>query len=57
MDDPEFEILNVGQARRALTNGDIKSDIAFQNDVNRLLATLDSLWDAAELPPRAPHPD
>ena len=38
MDDPDFEILSVDQARRALTDGDIKSDVAFQNDVNRLLA-------------------
>jgi hypothetical protein len=43
MDDPGFEVLNVAEARRALTQGDIRSDVAFQNDVNRLLAALDEL--------------
>jgi hypothetical protein len=51
MDDPDFEILSVDQARRALTDGDIKSDVAFQNDVNRLLALLEQLWDVAETQP------
>jgi hypothetical protein len=52
MDDPDIVILNVAQARRLLTGGDLKSDIAFQNDVNQLLASLDFLWDVAESPPR-----
>src|SRR4051812_5171209 len=48
MDEQSFQILNVRQARRVLTNGDIKSDVAFQNDVNLLLASLDDLCDGAE---------
>lgn len=48
MDEQSFQILNVRQARRVLTNGDVKSDIAFQNDVNLLLASLDDLCDGAE---------
>ncbi|HEY7376819.1 MAG TPA: hypothetical protein VIF57_31970 [Polyangia bacterium] len=51
MDDPDFEILAVDQARRALTDGDIKSDVAFQNDVNHLLALLEQLCDVAETQP------
>ena len=48
MDDhPSYEIISIAEARRALTNnGDIRSDVAFQHDVNRLLATLDDLCDA-----------
>jgi len=46
MDDAEFRILPVTEARRALTDGDIRSDVAFQNDVNRLLASLEELWGA-----------
>ena len=56
MDDPNFEIISVAQARRVLTGGDIKSDVAFQHDVNRLLASLDDLcdlWDAPESQPAA----
>jgi hypothetical protein len=45
MDNDDFEILRVAQARRVLTGGDIKSEVAFQNDVNRLLASLEDLWD------------
>jgi hypothetical protein len=45
MDDQNYEILTIAEARRALTNGDIRSDVAFQHDVNRLLATLDDLCD------------
>jgi hypothetical protein len=48
MDDPNFEILTVRQARRLLTDGDIKNEVAFQNDVNLLLASLEDLWDGAE---------
>lgn len=53
MDDTDFEIITVAEARRALTGGDIRSDVAFQHDVNRLLATLDDL---CEPPPRVPVP-
>ena len=48
MDDQTYEtceIISVAEARRVLTNGDIRSDVAFQHDVNRLLATLDDLCD------------
>jgi len=45
MDDQSYEIISVAEARRALTNGDIRSEVAFQHDVNRLLATLDDLCD------------
>ena len=45
MDDQNYEIISVAEARRALTKGDIRSDVAFQHDVNRLLATLDDLCD------------
>jgi hypothetical protein len=44
MDDAGFRIMPVAEARRALTDGDIRSDISFQNDVNRLLASLEELW-------------
>jgi hypothetical protein len=45
MDDQSYEIMTIAEARRALTKGDIRSDVAFQHDVNRLLATLDDLCD------------
>jgi hypothetical protein len=41
MNHTEVEIVTAGAARRALTNGDIRSEIAFQNDINTLLARLD----------------
>jgi hypothetical protein len=47
MDDQNIQIMNVRQARRVLTNGDIKSEVAFQHDVNRLLASLEDLCDSA----------
>ena len=50
MDEPETQIINASEARQALTDGDIRSDIAFQNDVNRLLALLDELWDGRTQP-------
>jgi hypothetical protein len=48
MDDANFEIVSAAEARRALTDGDLKSDVAFQNDINRLLASLDDLWTGHE---------
>jgi hypothetical protein len=45
MDEQAYEIISIAEARRALTNGDISRDVAFQHDVNRLLATLDDLCD------------
>ena len=50
MDEADFEIVRIAQARRVLTGGDIKSEVAFQNDVNRLLASLEDLWDGPESP-------
>jgi hypothetical protein len=48
MDEQKIEILTVRQARRLFTDGDIKSEVAFQHDVNRLLASLEDLCDSAE---------
>jgi hypothetical protein len=48
MDEQKIEILTVRQARRLFTDGDIKSEVAFQHDVNRLLASLEDLCDAAD---------
>lgn len=48
MEEQSVQILNLSQARRVLTHGDIKSEVAFQHDVNRLLASLEDLCDAAE---------
>jgi hypothetical protein len=56
MDDANFEFLSVTQARRVLTKGDIKCDVAFQNDVNRLLASLDDLWRVPEIAAPLPRP-
>lgn len=50
MDDQSFEIVSVSIARRLLTDGDIQSEVAFQHDVNRLLASLDDLCDRADEP-------
>ena len=52
MDDKNFEVITAAQARRALTKGDIKCDVAFQNDINRLLASLDDLFDVRDIAPR-----
>ena len=49
----QFEILSVAEARRALTNGDIRSDVAFQHDVNRLLATLEDICGDRDVSPGA----
>ena len=47
MEEQTVEIVTVREARRVLTNGDIQSDVAFQHDVNRLLASLEDLCDSA----------
>ena len=52
MDDAGFRIMPVAEARRTLTDGDIRSDVSFQNDVNRLLATLEELWGLSTSPPK-----
>jgi hypothetical protein len=50
----QFEILSVAEARRALTNDDdIRSDVAFQHDVNRLLATLEDICGDRDVSPGA----
>ena len=41
MKDPEVRIVSAAEARRAITNGDIRSEVAFQNDINTLLARLE----------------
>ena len=50
MDDADIRIMTVAEARRTLTGGELRNDVAFQNDVNRLLATLDELFDAGSEP-------
>jgi hypothetical protein len=40
-DDPHIKIVSAAEARRALTGGDIRDDVAFQNDINTLLARLE----------------
>jgi hypothetical protein len=46
--DDGFSVMNVAEARQALTEGDFRSDVAFQNDVNHLLRSLDELWGDVE---------
>ena len=41
MNNPEVKIVTAAEARRALTDGDIRSEVAFQNDINTLLARLE----------------
>ena len=41
MNDPQVQILTAAEARRALTKGDIRGEVAFQNDINTLLARLE----------------
>ncbi|HVZ75167.1 MAG TPA: hypothetical protein VHJ20_22450 [Polyangia bacterium] len=44
MDEKRIEILAPGDVRRALTRtGDVRSDVAFQNDVNALLARFEQM--------------
>ena len=50
MDDADIMIVTVAEARKILTDGDLRSDVAFQNDVNRLLASLEELCDAGPAP-------
>ena len=47
MKDPEVRIVSAAEARRAITNGDIRSEVAFQNDINTLLARLEETKVAA----------
>ena len=37
----EIKIVTTAEARQALTSGDLRSDVAFQNDINTLLACLE----------------
>jgi hypothetical protein len=41
MKDPEVRIVSAAEARRVITNGDLRSEVAFQNDINTLLARLE----------------
>jgi hypothetical protein len=41
MKKPEIKIVTAAEARQALTSGDLRSEIAFQNDINTLLACLE----------------
>ena len=41
MNDPQVQFVTAAEARRALTKGDIRSEVAFQNDINTLLARLE----------------
>lgn len=45
MDDAGFRIVPAAEARRALTDGDLRNDVAFQHDVNHLIAVLEELLD------------
>jgi hypothetical protein len=45
MDDAGFRIVAATEARRILTGGDVRSDVAFQHDVNHLIASLEELLD------------
>src|SRR4029079_5667268 len=45
MGEAGFRIVPAAEARRLLTDGDVRSDIAFQNDVNLLLASLEEICD------------
>jgi len=53
MDDTGFTIIAAKEARKVLTEGDVRSEIAFQNDVNLLLASLEELCDVSLAPPSA----
>jgi len=41
MNVPEVKIVTAAEARRALTDGDIRSEVEYQNDINTLLARLE----------------
>ena len=41
MDTQDIRIVATAEARRALTGGNIRDEIAFQNDINTLLARLE----------------
>lgn len=41
MTDQDIKIVATREARRALTGGDIRDEVAFQNDINSLLARLE----------------
>jgi hypothetical protein len=45
MDDSGFRIVAAAEARRILTGGDVRSDVAFQHDVNHLISVLEELLD------------
>jgi len=41
MNESKVQIVTAAEARRALTKGDIRDEVAFQNDINTLLARLE----------------
>jgi hypothetical protein len=44
MSQPEFHIVRAAQVRRSLTQpGDVRGEVAFQNDINALLARFDEV--------------
>jgi len=43
MDYAGFRIVPAAEARRILTDGDVRSDVAFQHDVNHLIAVLEEM--------------
>ena len=45
MNDPQVQFVTAAEARRALTKGDIRDEVAFQNDINTLLARLEDMDD------------
>ena len=51
MDEQNVKIVRLGEARRVLTDGAIRSEVAFQNEVNLLIATLDDICDRAAVEP------
>jgi hypothetical protein len=51
MDEQNVKIVRLGDARRVLTDGAIRSEVAFQNEVNLLIATLDEICDRAMAEP------
>jgi len=51
MDEQNVKIVRLGEARRVLTDGAIRSEVAFQNEVNLLIATFDDLCERATAEP------
>ena len=53
MKSPEVDIVSAQEVRRSLVEaGDIRAEIAFQNDINALLATVDAFKTTPDPAPR-----